>query len=1487
MTKIIDIPRTGIFAWGTSSSSLPILATGTAAGALDESFSSEGILEFWDIYPDGTRKSAERSDDVIDGEERDGDRDKSGIDEMAGEETAGGADEDEEDDFLAEIKPTNQLKSIKSFKVNSRFNRLVWGNPIANRSHGLLVAGMETGELSVYDPAKILGGSNLSDSTVFQATRHKGPVRGLDFNHGKKQLLASGSSDGEIFIWDMNSLSSTSTHYTPGSTPSKPGDITSLAWNTQHQSILASSLSSGYTIIWDLRSRKQIRTLSYGGAGSAGGMSGLGFGASLTGGRAAMSSVLWHPENPMSIITASDDDASPVVMVWDLKNSEVPERILTGHDKGILSLSWCKQDPDLLLSSGKDNRTILWNPQSSEMLGELPVSDNWVFQTAWNPRNPDILATASYDGKISVESLQTVQSDTPSESQPAASGDLFNDPSFLSPASTGLSLQRPPKWLRRPISASFGFGGALVSTSNLPSATGANQSASVHIRTLVTQPDIIERAERLQVVAGSKEDLGSLCEERTKAAEGNASEVWKALSSLFTTNSREELISLLGFSKEEVAEQVATAINKFKSTHDLTESSPTEPAVEATALEGSEVSATSAGQAEATESEFSIGDLSDATKKTEGETEASEAASLFTDDGGNGTPQTDAAADIFSSLGTLRSALPTHVNIPHVNDVTESAAATVGSATSSVHSESLKVSTFKIYPTDESEVDRLITRALVLGDFKSAVSLCLSSDRYADAILLAARGGEDLLHKTRETYFRRQTTSLPYLRLFQSIVSDDLTDVVQNADLSEWQEIFVVLCTFAKAHEFNNLAEQLGQRLEHQYRVSSVSEIEETAAKAKTLRKNAMLCYLAARKLEKVVTIWADEMKEEEQAVIAATGDYSRYAAHAQALQSFIEKVTVFQSATGYVDKDLATPTTSEAVAESGARTYRLASLYERYFEYADLLATQGLVKTASKYMDMTPSDFKCEGKDSEISRQRFLANPSSTPIPVTTSAFGATPAFTRGAVPMKLLRPNSPAAFGASQYTPTAAPAVQPIPAVSTQPSYQPYTPATAPSASASAPATVSAGPYGVPNNNSSPYGQPATSAYGQRAYGQQAYGQQAGGYGQPAAGSYGAYSQPGSVSVPPPPRGLDSVSNTPPLPPAATRRDISGWNDAPPTKAGEAGLSRPPSAAPKPNAITSPFPNSPAMTAPPMSPGQSQQPGNFFPPPPRGNTPGQGLPPPPRAGTTAARPPPPPAAAPANAPPPRAAPPPGPPRGPGPPPLRGQAQPPRVSSPLASEPPRVMSPPSGPPRLPSSNMAAQAAARPPPPSQTSSMYAPPPGQASSTAAPPSSNRYAPSPASQPSNGPAGFRSPPPAANQPLKPPPPPPAAPATPPAPPRHPAGDRSHIPFDNLPIFEQIQFLFEYIQTLPAPNPQIAQELQRIPAKLDVLYDKLNNDEISADLSAKLRSVASNMENRNLPDAYRSLLNIITNVPTEGLLPALTALKLLMSIAMTPPQ
>ena len=40
-----------------------------------------------------------------------------------------------------------------------RFNRLAWGHVDGNRPQGVIAAGLENGELALWDPAKILAGA--------------------------------------------------------------------------------------------------------------------------------------------------------------------------------------------------------------------------------------------------------------------------------------------------------------------------------------------------------------------------------------------------------------------------------------------------------------------------------------------------------------------------------------------------------------------------------------------------------------------------------------------------------------------------------------------------------------------------------------------------------------------------------------------------------------------------------------------------------------------------------------------------------------------------------------------------------------------------------------------------------------------------------------------------------------------------------------------------------------------------------------------------------------------------------------------------------------------------------------------------------------------------------------------------------------------------------------------------------------------------------
>ena len=921
-----------------------------------------------------------------------------------------------------------------------------------------------------------------------------------------------------------------------------------------------------------------------------------------------------------------------------------------------------------------------------------------------------MLATAFFDGTIGIHSLQSTN-EAIAQSTPATrdSADIFDTAGFSGASQhSTLSLKQPPKWLRRPVSSSFGFGGKLVTVSNLPSAQGKTQSNTVHLRKVITEASLVDRAKKLQDAIAS-DNMQSFAE---SAADGG--EAWMALLSLFKTNSREELVASLGFSKEEIAARVVEAveslrISKASSEQDLTFVKPHESVVSFAEppSDRSDVGDDSVPP-ELTPSEVSTGVTSDTASAPHADGESTTTApSLFGDDI-LGTPQ----HDFFSLVG------PTQ-HVPHLNyGLDSSVAATMGSGPSSITSETMKSGGFRIYPADEADIDKLISKAVVLGDFESAVTLCLSSDRFADAILLAVRGGQDLLQRTQRAYFDRRAPQSPSLRLVQSIVTNDLGDIVQNADLQEWRDVFVVLCTFASEEEFPTLAEQLGSRLEYHFKVTDTLDPEV----AQTFRKNATLTYLAATRLERLVSLWVEEMVEEEKVLISdgKLGD-SYYSAHAQALQTFIEKVAVFRAATKYVDAAL----DQNATTGEPPQAYKLATLYDRYFEYAEILSTQGMVKEAVEFMNLTPAGYNGSphGPDLASERKRYISaatlglaisDPSASTIAGPSKPAGGP------TVPRKTFS-------GFTGYTPAVHPTAPQQPTAF--PSYE----------SAS---TVNSYPpvqhQGVINQATAPSGYQNRFAVPQNT--------------QVQPQLFRPQRAPAPTSVPPPPRAANgtpsNVSATPP-----PKREAGGWNDAPALQP-----ARVPAALNlhKPAAITSPFPNA-------ASPGYSPQASPFI---------GQAsatLPPPPRPGSVNRGPPPPPAMPPQRI------------RSPGMPTdgiLPPQVPPPSmIGHQVVAPPSQLMSSPQGPPaHLPQPPLSQHA---PFPPSRFMGRgQTPPPGslhRASSTQPPPS-NPYGPPPSMGMGGAHTQYQQPPPnpyapqgipqqqsPIGQTLAPPPPPPGAAST----------------------------------------------------------------------------------------------------------------------------
>uniref|UniRef100_A0A672MRW8 Protein transport protein Sec31A n=1 Tax=Sinocyclocheilus grahami TaxID=75366 RepID=A0A672MRW8_SINGR len=499
--KLKEIKRTALQAWSPAQQHPIYLAAGTSAQQLDATFSTNASLEIFEL-------------DLSD--------------------------------------PTLAMKSCGSFSSPHRYHKLVWGaHGIEDQSlpSGVLIAGGENGNIILYDASKIIAGD--SEVIISQSEKHTGPVRALDVNSFQTNLVASGGNESEIYIWDLNNLSSP---MTPGPKTQPLEDISCVAWNRQVQHILASASPSGKASVWDLRKNDLIIKVSD------------------HSNRMHCSGLAWNPEVATQLVLASEDDRMPVIQMWDLRFATSPLKVLESHTRGVLAIAWSEADPELLLSCGKDNRILCWNPNTAEVLYELPTSTQWCFDIQWCPRNPAVLSAAAFDGNISIYSIMGGSNDDLSSSfgnmDPFGTGKTLPPlqlPQTAPSQSTITPLKKPPKWIRRPVGASFAFGGKLVTLDNIkPAAQQPQQTAAhvVHISQVVTETDFLDRSNQLQATLTAGNFL-EYCQNKTEAAQSEFEKtIWSFLKVNFEEDARGKYLELLGYKKEELALKVFLCVHR-------------------------------------------------------------------------------------------------------------------------------------------------------------------------------------------------------------------------------------------------------------------------------------------------------------------------------------------------------------------------------------------------------------------------------------------------------------------------------------------------------------------------------------------------------------------------------------------------------------------------------------------------------------------------------------------------------------------------------------------------------------------------------------------------------------------------------------------------------------------------------------------------------------------------------------------------------------
>ncbi|XP_052862438.1 protein transport protein Sec31A [Anopheles cruzii] len=688
--KVKELQKMVNVAWSPAEQCPIMLAAGTAAQQLDASFSTSASLELYSIN-------------------------------------------------LADPSYDLELKGTQSSP--HRFHKLIWSPLVTSGAaeqsaspSGLITGGCESGVLQVYNVAQLVAGQN---ALVAQQDKHQGAVRSLDYNPFQHNLVASGASESEIFIWDLNN---TAVPMSPGAKVTPFEDVQGLAWNRQVQHILASVFPSR-CVIWDLRKNEPIIKLSD------------------TQSRIRWRVAQWHPEVATQLWLASEEDQSPTVQLWDLRYATAPAKTFHIHQRGMLGLTWCPKDHDLVASCGKDNRIICWNQNTEdpngEILSELATTNQWNFDVAWCPGNPALIAGSSFDGNVTIYSIhggvhQQVQTSNKIADSFPGMEHIGHEPtqqvSGQQSQTVSNDLKRPPRWMHRPVGVCFGFGGKLV--------TFNGTSRTVTVNQVVTDAELVERSNQLEQALAEGNFVDYCRQKADQANDQHSRFLWYFLKANFEDDPHSEMLNLLGYETNDI-----TA--KFKKY--VVESVNGE---EANPVDG--LSDQMAGLSR--------------NNSTETETSTDESTDLSITDN-------NAVFDAIAATGKQLNG----TEEPQQRNGREGA----------------EQVSYKIHTGQDKE--GLICEALLTGNLEAAVELCMQTGKTSEALILAMNGGSDLLAKVQYRYLRNSENYLS--NIISALVTSDWTGVVTQCTIDSWKEALVAAITHCR-HQLPLLCEQLGQRLQ-------------------------------------------------------------------------------------------------------------------------------------------------------------------------------------------------------------------------------------------------------------------------------------------------------------------------------------------------------------------------------------------------------------------------------------------------------------------------------------------------------------------------------------------------------------------------------------------------------------------------------------------------------------------------------------------------
>ncbi|ANB11486.1 Hat2p [Sugiyamaella lignohabitans] len=221
----------------------------------------------------------------------------------------------------------SQVVIKKQFAHNGDVNRARY----QPQSPNIVATASVSGDIYIYDI------QNPTDQTPRTLKHHTENGYGLTWNPVRAGLLATGSDDSTVAIWDTNKEG----EIRPSIVYSHHTDIVNdVDWHREGN-LLGSVSDDKSLLIYDTRDSSNQPHLSVKEAHSE-----------------AVNSLAFSPFSRNMLATVSADQT---VALWDMRNLSKTLHSLIGHNQSVTSVKWSPHIDGTIATAGTDRRVVIWD----------------------------------------------------------------------------------------------------------------------------------------------------------------------------------------------------------------------------------------------------------------------------------------------------------------------------------------------------------------------------------------------------------------------------------------------------------------------------------------------------------------------------------------------------------------------------------------------------------------------------------------------------------------------------------------------------------------------------------------------------------------------------------------------------------------------------------------------------------------------------------------------------------------------------------------------------------------------------------------------------------------------------------------------------------------------------------------------------------------------------------------------------------------------